>query len=91
MVIPLMAAELFGVRVLGRAMGVVLTADGVAEAVAPVLVGRMRDVTGSYATGYLAVIGFALAGAVAISFLPRTSRLVPAFVGAQHAAPLPEG
>src|SRR6059058_4412425 len=91
MVIPLMAAELFGVRVLGRAMGVVLTADGVAEAVAPVLVGRMRDVTGSYATGYLAVIGFALAGAVAISFLPRTSRLVPAFVGAQHAAPLSEG
>src|SRR2546425_3411250 len=31
MVIPLMAAELFGVRVLGRAMGVVLTGDGVAR------------------------------------------------------------
>jgi sugar phosphate permease len=73
MVIPLMAAELFGVRVLGRAMGVVLTADGVAEAVAPVLVGRMHDVTGSYATGFLALIGFALAGAVAVAALPRTS------------------
>ena len=72
MVIPLMAAELFGVRVLGRAMGVVLTADGVAEAVAPVVVGRMHDVTGSYATGFLAVIAFALAGAVAISFLPAS-------------------
>src|SRR5205823_7395356 len=72
MVIPLMAAELFGVRVLGRAMGVVLTADGVAEALAPVLVGRMRDVTGSYATGFAAVIGFALAGAIAVAFLPRT-------------------
>jgi len=91
MVIPLMAAELFGVRVLGRAMGVVLAADGVAEAVAPVLVGRMHDVTGSYASGFLAVIAFALAGAVAISFLPRTSPPVPAFVGAQHAAPLREG
>ena len=91
MVIPLMAAELFGVRVLGRAMGVVLAADGVAEAVAPVLVGRMHDVTGSYASGFLAVIAFALAGAVAISFLPRTSPPVPAFAGAQHAAPLPEG
>jgi MFS family permease len=77
MVIPLMAAELFGVRVLGRAMGVVLTADGVAEAVAPVLVGRMHDVTGSYATGFGAVIVFALAGAVAIAFLPRTSPPVP--------------
>src|SRR3989442_1528501 len=65
MVIPLMAAELFGVRVLGRAMGVVLTGDGVAEALAPVLVGRMHDVSGSYATGFLAVIGFAIAGASA--------------------------
>ena len=35
MIIPLMAAELFGVKVLGRLLGVVLTADGVAEAVAP--------------------------------------------------------
>ena len=91
MVIPLMAAELFGVRVLGRAMGVVLTGDGVAEAVAPVLVGRMHDVTGTYATGFVAVIAFALAGAVAISFLPRTSPPVPVLVGAQHAAPLREG
>jgi len=73
MVIPLMAAELFGVRVLGRAMGVVVTADGVAEAVAPVLVGRMHDVTGSYATGFLALIACALAGAVAILLLPRTA------------------
>jgi len=48
-------------------------------------------VTGSYASGFLAVIAFALAGAVAISFLPRTSPPVPAFVGAQHAAPLREG
>ena len=73
MVIPLMAAELFGVRVLGRAMGVILTGDGVAEALAPVLVGRMHDVTGSYATGFAAVIGFAIAGAIAIAFLPRLS------------------
>src|SRR5205814_9019083 len=30
MIIPLMAADLFGLRMLGRVMGVVLTADGVA-------------------------------------------------------------
>jgi sugar phosphate permease len=71
MVIPLMAAELFGVRVLGRAMGLVLAADGVAEAGAPVLVGRMRDVSGSYAGGFLLLIGFAVAGALAIAMLPR--------------------
>ncbi len=73
MVIPLMAAELFGVAVLGRAMGIVLTADGLAEAVAPVLVGRLHDVSGTYATGFAAVIGFALLGALAIAFLPRGS------------------
>ncbi len=71
MVIPLMAAELFGVRVLGRAMGIVLAADGVAEAVTPVLVGRMRDVSGSYASGIFLLIGCAAAGAVAIALLPR--------------------
>jgi MFS family permease len=71
MVIPLMAAELFGTRVLGRAMGIVLAADGVAEATAPVLVGRMHDVTGSYVTGFSALIGFALVGAAAIAMLPR--------------------
>ena len=91
MVIPLMAAELFGVRVLGRVMGIVLTADGVGEAVAPWLVGRMRDAAGSYASGFAALIGCALVGAVAILFLPRPLRPVPAEVGAQHAAPLHGG
>jgi MFS family permease len=71
MIIPLMAAELFGVKVLGRLMGVVLTADGVAEAVAPMGVGYLRDATGSYRTGFVVLIGVALAGAIAISALPR--------------------
>ena len=71
MIIPLMAAELFGVRVLGRAMGIVLTADGVAEATAPYIVGQMRDTSGSYVTGFTTLIGFAIAGALAIALLPR--------------------
>jgi len=71
MIIPLMAAELFGVAVLGRLMGVILTADGVAEALAPMLVAGMRDRTGSYATGFLFLIILAAAGAVAVAFLPR--------------------
>jgi MFS family permease len=83
MVIPLMAAELFGVRVLGRALGVVLTADGVAEALAPVMVGRLRDVTGSYVSGFSTLIGFAIAGAIAIAFLPRVGRSTSRAVAAQ--------
>ena len=71
MVIPLMAGELFGVRVLGRTMGLVLTGDGIAEATAPWVVGRMHDATGSYTTGFLTLIGFAVAGAIAIACLPR--------------------
>ena len=71
MIIPLMAAELFGVRVLGRLMGVILTADGVAEATFPMLVGYLRDTTGSYRTGFVVLIALALAGTVAIAFLPR--------------------
>jgi MFS family permease len=71
MVIPLMAAELFGTRVLGRAMGIILAADGVAEATAPVLVGRLHDTSGSYVTGFSTLIAFALVGAFAISLLPR--------------------
>lgn len=76
MIIPLMAAELFGIRVMGRVMGIVLTADGVAEALAPVLVGRMYDVTGSYATGFAALIALALAGALAVMFLPKRGEAV---------------
>jgi hypothetical protein len=39
MIIPLMAAELYGLARLGRVMGVVLTADGVAERWRPMGVG----------------------------------------------------
>jgi MFS family permease len=71
MVIPLMAAELFGTRVLGRAMGIVLAGDGIAEALAPVLVGRLHDVSGTYVSGFSTLIAFAVVGAIAIALLPR--------------------
>jgi fucose permease len=71
MIIPLMAADLFGVKAFGRLMGIVLTADGVAEAVLPKFIGRLRDQTGSYHTGFYVLIGIALLGAVAVALLPR--------------------
>jgi nitrate/nitrite transporter NarK len=70
MVIPLMAAELFGVRVLGRALGLILAADGIAEAVAPVLVGRLRDLSGNYISAFTLLIAFAITGALAVALLP---------------------
>ena len=73
LIIPLMAAELFGVKVLGRLMGIVITADGVSEAVSPMLVAHLRDTTGSYAAGFAVLIGMALLGAVAVGLLPRVT------------------
>ena len=71
MIIPLMAAELFGVKIMGRLMGIVLTADGVAEAVAPLLVARLRDKTASYVIGFSVLVALALIGSVAVALLPK--------------------
>jgi sugar phosphate permease len=74
LIIPLMAGELFGIGVLGRVMGIVLTADGVAEATAPLLVGYLRDRTGTYDTGFFLLVAIALIGAAAIALLPGAHR-----------------
>jgi MFS family permease len=73
MIIPLMAAELFGVKVMGRVMGLVLTVDGLGEAFGPILAGGLRDITGSYTMGFTALIVLAVAGTLAVAWLPKTS------------------
>ncbi len=77
MIIPLMAGELFGVHVLGRVLGIVLTADGVAEATAPMFVGYLRDTLLTYNAGFYAMVGAALLGAVAIALLPSPTISTP--------------
>lgn len=76
MILPLMTAEIFGVEVLGRLMGVILTAGGVAEAVSPWLIGRLRDATGTYSKGCLLLIGLAIVGSIAVLLLPSDRRTV---------------
>jgi sugar phosphate permease len=71
MIIPLMAADLFGLRVMGRLMGVILTADSVAEAVVPMTVASMRDQSGTYSGGFMLLMALAALGALAVSMLPR--------------------
>ncbi len=75
MIIPLMTAEIFGMRVLGRLLGVILTAGGVAEAVSPWLTGRLRDATGDYSTSCFLLVGVALLGAIAVLGLPERSKV----------------
>ena len=74
MIIPLMAAELYGVAILGRVMGIVLTADSVSESLVPMFVASMRDTTGSYTSGFLVLVILAAIGAAAVALLPRSGR-----------------
>ena len=70
MIIPLMAAELFGLRGLGKVLGVVLSLDSMAEAIVPNRVGALRDAMGSYAMPYLLLSGLAALGALSVALLP---------------------
>jgi len=71
MIIPLMAGDLFGIRILGRVMGIILVADGIAESLMPMLIGRLYDIAGNYTFGFTLLICVALIGALIVSFLPK--------------------
>jgi MFS family permease len=74
MIIPLMAGDLFGVRTLGRVMGIILVADGLAESLSPMMVGALyNDALKSYSFGFTLLICIALTGAVIVSFLTKKS------------------
>ena len=77
MIIPLMAADLYGVAIMGRVMGVVLTADSVSEALVPMFVASLRDQTGSYTSGFLVLVTLAAVGALAVSLLPGSNEQSP--------------
>lgn len=70
MIIPLIAAELFSSRILGRLLGVILTAGGIAEAVSPWIMGYLRDTTGSYFASCVLLVVVAVLGMVAVLGLP---------------------
>lgn len=72
MIIPLMAGDLFGVKVLGRVMGIVLVADGIAESLSPMMVGALYNkLAEGYILGFSVLILIALTGAFFVSFLPK--------------------
>jgi MFS family permease len=75
MIIPLMAGDLFGIRTLGRTMGIILVADGVAESLFPMLLAVLyNDAAKSYAVGFVVLICVALAGSLIVSFLPAAKK-----------------
>lgn len=74
MLIPLMAAEQFGVRTLARAMAIILPADTMGQTWAPNLVSLIRESTGDYNLALHLVFGLATLGGAAILALPRHGR-----------------
>jgi MFS family permease len=71
MLIPLMAAEQFGVNSLARAMAIILPVNTIGQTWFPYFVSVLRDNAGNYAVAMSAVLAVAAIGALAIGILPR--------------------
>ena len=71
MLIPLMAAELFGPASLARVMGIVWPMGQVGQATLPFFVGAMHDRAGGYDAALAVMFAIGLAGALCIALLPR--------------------
>lgn len=70
MLIPLMAAEIFGANSLARSMGIIWPFDSVGQAICPNVVAYLRDRTQSYTTALVMVFALAMVGAFGVSLLP---------------------
>ena len=75
MMIPLMAADQFGVNTLARAMAVIVPVNTIGQTWFPYLVSRLRENFGSYNIAMGVVLVVALLGAIAIALLPRRNKL----------------
>jgi nitrate/nitrite transporter NarK len=72
MLIPLMAAETFGVNSLARAMSIILPADTLGQTWFPFIIAKLRVMFGSYTPALNVVFAIAAVGAFAILLLPRS-------------------
>jgi MFS family permease len=87
MLIPLMAAEQFGVNSLPRAMAIILPVNTIGQTWFPYFVARLQEHFGSYTIPMETVFGLSLLGAVAIMLLPRHDKEQDAiFVGSPQQA-----
>jgi MFS family permease len=71
MLIPLMAAEQFGVNSLARAMAIILPVNTIGQTWFPYFVSILRERFASYAIALGAVFAVSVIGALAILLLPR--------------------
>jgi hypothetical protein len=71
MLIPLMAADLFGVRSLARAMSGIVPSDTIGQYWLPNLIAQLRAAWGGYGAALWVACGVAAAGAAAVAALPH--------------------
>jgi MFS family permease len=71
MLIPLMAAEQFGVNTLSRAMAIILPMNTIGQTWGPFLVSSLREHYGNYLAPMAVVFAISIVGALAISVMPR--------------------
>ncbi len=74
MLIPLMAADQFGLRSLGKAMSAILPSDTIMQFWTPRLISQLAGII-SYGNALWAVCGLAAAGAAAIGLLPKERKI----------------
>jgi MFS family permease len=74
MLIPLMAADAFGLRSLGRAMSAIVPGDTITQYWSPNMIARLRTVWGGYGSALWVACGIAAVGAIAIALLPGGAR-----------------
>lgn len=71
MLIPLMAADQFGLKSLPRAMSAILPTDTISQFWFPNVIARIKDAVGAYPQAIMAVFATAFIGALAIGLLPK--------------------
>jgi MFS family permease len=71
MLIPLIAADQFGVNTLARAMAVILPVNAIGGSWCPELMSVLRQHYGSYAIPLTVIFGIAVVGAIAIAIMPK--------------------
>ncbi len=74
MLIPLMAADLFGLRTLGKAMSAILPSDTIMQFWTPRLIASLAGRLAGYSQALWVVCGLAGLGTLAIALLPKRSK-----------------
>lgn len=70
-ILPLIAREYFGLHSLGKILGLLYFTLSLGGALGPLMVGRIRDITGGYEAGLILLLGMSIAAIPIFGFMKR--------------------